>query len=45
MIDVALGSNKEFDLTEAQTHGPGGGAAFQYSEPSVTPLSYLDTPY
>ena len=30
----------EFVITEAQTHGPGCGAAFWCSEHSVIPLSY-----
>ena len=34
-----LGSDKEFVVTKARTHGPGHGAAYRCSEPSVIPLS------
>ena len=35
-----LGYEKEFVIPKAQTHGPEHGAACQYSEPSVIPLSH-----
>ena len=35
-----LGSEKEFVVTKAQTHGPGHGAVCPRSELSVIPLSY-----
>ena len=35
---------KEFVVTEAWTHSPGHGTLYQYSEPSVIPLSYPSTP-
>ena len=39
MKKVVLESEKEFFITEAWTHGPGHGAAYQCSEPSVIPPS------
>ena len=39
-----LGSEKEFVVTEAWTHGPGHGAVYQCLEPSVIPLSYPGAP-
>ena len=39
-----LGSEKEFVITKAQTHGPGHGAVYQWSEPSVIPLSLFRRP-
>ena len=43
-VDVVLGSEKEFVVTEAWTHGPGHGAVYQWKEPSVIPLSYSGAP-
>ena len=40
-----LGSEKKFVVTEAQTHGPGHGTAYQCSEPSVIPLRYPGAPF
>ena len=38
------GSEKEFVVTKAWTHGPGHGAVYWWSEPSVIPLSYSGAP-
>ena len=43
-IDVVLGSEKEFVITKAQTLSPGHCAVYQWSEPSVIPVSYSGAP-
>ena len=35
-----VGSEKEFVVTEARTHGPGHGTVYRRSEPNVIPFSY-----
>ena len=40
-----LGSKKVFVITEAPTHGPGHGAVYHCSEPSVIPWSYPGAPH
>ena len=43
-MDVVLGSENEFVITNARTDGPGHGTVYQLSEPSVIPLSYSGAP-
>ena len=39
-----LGYKKEFAITKTRTQGPGHGAVYHWSEPSVIPLSYSGAP-
>ena len=39
-LDVVLGYEKEFIVTEAWTHVPGHGIVYWCSELAVIPLSY-----
>ena len=42
-MEVVLGSDKEWFITKAQTHGPGRSETNRFSEPSVIALSYPGT--